>query len=101
MADFKSGLKLHGIKQISCVYRIITIYYNAISYYLFNELRPKDDAVNTSLGYDKKITPAGSHPVQEAWGSQVSLYRSQIEKLLQCCRDPYQQIPLVKTIKKV
>ena len=29
---------------------------------------------------------AGSHPVQEAWGSQDSLYRGQIQKLLQCCR---------------
>ena len=26
---------------------------------------------------------AGSHPVQEAWGSQDSLYRGQIQKLLQ------------------
>ena len=26
---------------------------------------------------------AGSHPVQEAWGSQDSLYRDQIQKLLQ------------------
>ena len=43
---------------------------------------------------------AGSHPVQEAWGSQDSLYRGQIQKLLQCCRDPYQQIPLVITIQK-
>ena len=29
---------------------------------------------------------AGSHPVQEAWGSQDSLYRGQIQKLLQCCQ---------------
>ena len=43
---------------------------------------------------------AGSHPVQEAWGLQDSLYRGQIQKLLQCCRDPYQLIPLVKTIQK-
>ena len=43
---------------------------------------------------------AGSHPVQEAWGSQDSLYRGQIQKLLQCCREPYQQIPLVITIQK-
>ena len=43
---------------------------------------------------------AGSHPVQEAWGSQGSLYRGQIQKLLQCCREPYQQIPLVITIQK-
>ena len=43
---------------------------------------------------------ARSHPVQEAWGSQDSLYRGQIQKLLQCCRDPYQQISLVKTIQK-
>ena len=28
---------------------------------------------------------AGSHPVQEAWGSQDNLYRGQIQKLLQCC----------------
>ena len=38
-------LKLHGIKLISCVYRIITFYYNVIPLYWFNELRPKDDAV--------------------------------------------------------
>ena len=31
-------------------------------------------------------------------GSQDSLYRGQIQKLLQCCREPYQQIPLVITI---
>ena len=43
---------------------------------------------------------AGSHPVQEALGSQDSLYRGQIQKLLQCCRDPYQQIPFVITIQK-
>ena len=43
---------------------------------------------------------AGSHPVQEAWGSQDSLYRGKIQKLLQCCREPYQQIPLVLTIRK-
>ena len=43
---------------------------------------------------------AGSHPVQEAWGSQDSLYRGQIQKLLQCCRESYQQIPLVITIQK-
>ena len=43
---------------------------------------------------------AGSHPVQEAWGSQDSLYRGQIQKLLQCCQKPYQQIPLVITIQK-
>ena len=42
---------------------------------------------------------AGSHPVQEAWGSQNSLYRGQIQKLLQCCQKPYQQIPLVITIQ--
>ena len=30
---------------------------------------------------------AGSHPVQEALGSQNSLYRGQIQKLLQCCRE--------------
>ena len=41
---------------------------------------------------------AGSHPVQEAWGSQDSLYGGQ--KLLQCCQKPYQQIPLVITIQK-
>ena len=29
---------------------------------------------------------AGSHPVQEAWGSQDSLYIGQIQKLLQCCQ---------------
>ena len=43
---------------------------------------------------------AGSHPVQEAWGSQDSLYRGPIQKLLQCCREPYHQIPLVITIQK-
>ena len=43
---------------------------------------------------------AGSHPVQEAWGSQDSLYRGQIQKLLQCCQKPYQQMPLVITIQK-
>ena len=43
---------------------------------------------------------AGSHSVQEAWGSQDSLYRGQIQKLLQCCREPYQQISLVITIQK-
>ena len=43
---------------------------------------------------------ARSHPGQEAWGSQDSLYRGQIQKLLQCCREPYQQIPLVITIQK-
>ena len=43
---------------------------------------------------------AGSHPVQEAWGSQDSLYRGQIQKLLQCCREPYNQIPLVKRFRK-
>ena len=42
---------------------------------------------------------AGSHPVQEIWGSH-SLYRDQIQKLLRCCREPYQQIPLVITIQK-
>ena len=40
------------------------------------------------------------HPVQETWGSQDSLYRGQIQKLLQCCQKPYQQIPLVITIQK-
>ena len=39
---------------------------------------------------------AGSHPVQEAWGSQDSLYRGQIQKLRQCCQKPYQQIRLVQ-----
>ena len=43
---------------------------------------------------------AGSHPVQEAWGSQASFYRGQIQKLLQCFQKPYQQIPLVITIQK-
>ena len=38
---------------------------------------------------------ARSHPVQEAWGSQDSLYRGQIQKFLQCCQKPYHQIPLV------
>ena len=33
-------------------------------------------------------------------GSQDSLYRGQIQKLLQCCREPYQQIPLVITIQR-
>ena len=42
---------------------------------------------------------AGSHPVQEAWGSQDSLYKGHIQKLIECCREPYQQIPLV--IEKV
>ena len=43
---------------------------------------------------------AGLHHVQEVWGSQDSLYRGQLQKLLQCCREPYQQIPLVITIQK-
>ena len=43
---------------------------------------------------------AGTHPVQEAWGSQDSLCRGQIQKLLQCCREPYQQIPDVITTQK-
>ena len=43
---------------------------------------------------------AGSHPVQEAWGSQDSLYGGQIQKLLQCCQKQFQQIPLVITIQK-
>ena len=43
---------------------------------------------------------AGSHPVQEALGSQDSLYRGQIQNLLQCCQKPYQHIPLVITIQK-
>ena len=43
---------------------------------------------------------AGSHPIQEAWGSQDSLYRGQIQKFLQCCQKPYQQILLVITIQK-
>ena len=43
---------------------------------------------------------AGSHPVQEIWGSHDSLYRDLIQKLLRCCREPYQQIPLVITIQK-
>ena len=43
---------------------------------------------------------AGSHPVQEAWGSQDSLYRGQIQKLLQRCQKPFQQIPHVITIQK-
>ena len=33
-------------------------------------------------------------------GSQDSLYRGQIQTLLQCCREPYHQIPLVITIQK-
>ena len=33
---------------------------------------------------------AGSHPEQEIWGSHDSLYRDQIQKLLRCCREPYQ-----------
>ena len=41
---------------------------------------------------------AGSHPV--ACGSHDRLYRGQIQKLLQCCRDPYQRIPLIITIHK-
>ena len=43
---------------------------------------------------------AGSHPIQEARGSQDSLYRGQIQKFLQCCQKPYQQILLVITIQK-
>ena len=43
---------------------------------------------------------AWSHPVHEAWRSHDSLYRGQIQKLLQCCLEPYQQIPLVITIQK-
>ena len=43
---------------------------------------------------------AGSHPVQEACGSQDSLYRGQIQKLLQCCQELYQKIPLDITIQK-
>ena len=43
---------------------------------------------------------AGSLPVQEAWGSQDSLYRGQIQKLLQCYQEPYHQIPLVITMQK-
>ena len=43
---------------------------------------------------------ARSHPVQEAWGSQDSLYRGQIQNMLQSCQKPYQQIPLVITIQK-
>ena len=42
----------------------------------------------------------GSHHAQEAWGPQDSLYRGQIQKLLQCCQKPYQQIPLIITIQK-
>ena len=29
---------------------------------------------------------AGSHPIQEAWWSQDSLYRGQNQKFLQCCQ---------------
>ena len=43
---------------------------------------------------------AASHPVQEAWGSQDSLYRGQTQKFLQYCQKPYQQILLVITIQK-
>ena len=43
---------------------------------------------------------AGSHPVQEAWGSQDSLHRGQIQKLLNFFQKPYQQIPLIITIQK-
>ena len=43
---------------------------------------------------------AESHPVQEAWGSQDSLYMGQIQKLLQCYQKPNQRIPLVITIQK-
>ena len=39
---------------------------------------------------------ARSHPVQEVWGSQDSLYRGQI----QCCQKPYQQISIVIAIQK-
>ena len=38
--------------------------------------------------------------IQEACRSQDSLYKGQIQKLLQCRETPYQQIPLVKTIQK-
>ena len=44
---------------------------------------------------------AGSHPVQEAWWSQDSLYRGQIQNLLKLLSKPYQQIPLVITIQKM
>ena len=37
-----------------------------------------------------QISAAGLHPVQEIWGSHDSLYRDQIQKLLRCCREPYQ-----------
>ena len=43
---------------------------------------------------------AGSHSVQEVWGSQDGLHMGQIQKLLQCCQKPYQQIPLLLTIQK-
>ena len=44
---------------------------------------------------------AGSHPGQEAWGSQDSLYvQGSKLKLLQGCQKPYQQIPLVIMIQK-
>ena len=44
---------------------------------------------------------AGSLPVQEARGSQKSLYRGQIQKLLTFYQKPYRQIPLVITIQKI
>ena len=44
---------------------------------------------------------ARSHPVQEAWGGHKIVYTGvKIKKLLQCCREPYQQIPLVIKIQK-
>ena len=45
---------------------------------------------------------AGSYPVQEVWVLQDSLYmcQIQIQKLLQCCQRPYQQISLVIMIQK-
>ena len=43
---------------------------------------------------------AGSHTVQEALGSQDSLYRGQIQKLFQCCQKQFQQISPVIPIQK-
>ena len=43
---------------------------------------------------------AESLPIQEAWGSQDSLYMGQIQKLLQCYQKLNQRIPLVITIQK-
>ena len=38
---------------------------------------------------------AGSYPVQWARGSEISLYRGQIEKFLELCQNHIQQVPLL------